>query len=221
MELTVTTVLVAFAGVFLICFMKGAFGGGFSIVGIPLLSFVMDHVRASLLEALDVVETGPCVAVARARDRYRARLSAVPHAGPPCRVDRDGGDHLDLCRPMACRRLGGEDYSAFAAEGDRCRSRLGNYHHGGAFRRTAACDVPAAARPQQGSLCGNDQSVLHRRQRDQGGAVVAAGETGRQCLDIDGSLPARHPRRACGSAGGCTESWTSVRSIVPATDCWS
>jgi len=38
MELTVTTVLIAFAGVFLICFMKGAFGGGFSIVGIPLLS---------------------------------------------------------------------------------------------------------------------------------------------------------------------------------------
>ena len=32
MELTVATVLVAFAGVFLICFMKGAFGGGFSIV---------------------------------------------------------------------------------------------------------------------------------------------------------------------------------------------
>src|SRR3954464_11531208 len=46
MELTVTTVLVAFAGVFLICFMKGAFGGGFSIVGIPLLSLVMDPVTA-------------------------------------------------------------------------------------------------------------------------------------------------------------------------------
>ena len=46
MELTVTTVLIAFAGVFLICFMKGAFGGGFSIVGIPLLSFVMDPVTA-------------------------------------------------------------------------------------------------------------------------------------------------------------------------------
>jgi hypothetical protein len=44
MELTVATILVAFAGVFLICFMKGAFGGGFSIVGIPLLSIVMDPV---------------------------------------------------------------------------------------------------------------------------------------------------------------------------------
>jgi hypothetical protein len=31
MELTVATILVAFSGVFLICFMKGAFGGGFSI----------------------------------------------------------------------------------------------------------------------------------------------------------------------------------------------
>lgn len=50
-ELTVTTILVAFAGVFLICFMKGAFGGGFSIVGIPLLSIVMDPVTAGGLLA--------------------------------------------------------------------------------------------------------------------------------------------------------------------------
>jgi len=34
-ELNVAVIAVAFAGVFLICFMKGAFGGGFSIVGIP------------------------------------------------------------------------------------------------------------------------------------------------------------------------------------------
>ncbi len=51
MELTVTTIMVAFAGVFLICFMKGAFGGGFSIVGIPLLSMVMDPVTAGGLLA--------------------------------------------------------------------------------------------------------------------------------------------------------------------------
>src|SRR3981189_2057601 len=51
MELTVTTVLIAFAGVFLICFMKGAFGGGFSIVGIPLLSVGMDPVTAGGLLA--------------------------------------------------------------------------------------------------------------------------------------------------------------------------
>jgi uncharacterized protein len=51
MELTVTTILIAFSGVFLICFMKGAFGGGFSIVGIPLLSFVMDPVTAGGLLA--------------------------------------------------------------------------------------------------------------------------------------------------------------------------
>jgi uncharacterized membrane protein YfcA len=50
-DLTVTTILVAFAGVFLICFMKGAFGGGFSIVGIPLLSLVMDPVTAGGLLA--------------------------------------------------------------------------------------------------------------------------------------------------------------------------
>ena len=51
MELTTTTVLVAFAGVFLISFMKGAFGGGFAIVGIPLLSLVMDPVTAGGLLA--------------------------------------------------------------------------------------------------------------------------------------------------------------------------
>jgi uncharacterized membrane protein YfcA len=51
MELTVSTILIAFAGVSLICFMKGAFGGGFSIVGIPLLSIVMDPVTAGGLLA--------------------------------------------------------------------------------------------------------------------------------------------------------------------------
>jgi uncharacterized membrane protein YfcA len=51
MELTATTILIAFAGVFLICFMKGSFGGGFSIVGIPLLSIVMDPVTAGGLLA--------------------------------------------------------------------------------------------------------------------------------------------------------------------------
>ncbi|WP_066740972.1 sulfite exporter TauE/SafE family protein [Cupriavidus sp. D384] len=51
MELNITTILVTFAGVFLICFMKGAFGGGFAIVGIPLLSLVMDPVSAGGLLA--------------------------------------------------------------------------------------------------------------------------------------------------------------------------
>ena len=51
MDLTPATILVAFAGVFLICFMKGAFGGGFSIIGIPLLSVVMDPVTAGGLLA--------------------------------------------------------------------------------------------------------------------------------------------------------------------------
>src|SRR5262245_66278187 len=51
MELSITTILVAFTGVFLICFMKGAFGGGFAIVGIPLLSLVMDPVTAGGLLA--------------------------------------------------------------------------------------------------------------------------------------------------------------------------
>ena len=51
MELTIVTILVAVAGVFLISFMRGAFGGGFAIVGIPLLSTVMDPVAAGGLLA--------------------------------------------------------------------------------------------------------------------------------------------------------------------------
>ncbi|MHC2528586.1 putative membrane protein YfcA [Rhizobium leguminosarum] len=43
-EFAVVTVIVAFLGVFLIAFMNGGFGGGFPIVGIPLLSFVMGPV---------------------------------------------------------------------------------------------------------------------------------------------------------------------------------
>jgi uncharacterized protein len=50
-DLNAATILVAFSGVFLICFMKGAFGGGFSVIGIPLLSLVMDPVTAGGLLA--------------------------------------------------------------------------------------------------------------------------------------------------------------------------
>src|ERR1044072_9569463 len=41
----------AFAAVLLISFMKGAFGGGFAIVGIPLLSLAMDPIAAGALLA--------------------------------------------------------------------------------------------------------------------------------------------------------------------------
>jgi len=43
--------LLALAGVFLIAFMKGAFGGGFAIIGIPLLSIVMEPLTAGALLA--------------------------------------------------------------------------------------------------------------------------------------------------------------------------
>ena len=51
MELTVATILVAFVGVFLICVMKGAVGGGFASIGIPLVAIVMDPVTAGGLLA--------------------------------------------------------------------------------------------------------------------------------------------------------------------------
>ncbi|MET3521834.1 sulfite exporter TauE/SafE family protein [Mesorhizobium abyssinicae] len=60
MELTATTIIVAFAAVFLISFMRGAFGGGFAIIGIPVVSLVMDPVTAGgllapLFVAMDLV----------------------------------------------------------------------------------------------------------------------------------------------------------------------
>jgi len=45
------TLAIALAGVFLIAFLKGAFGGGFAIVGIPLLSLAMDPIAAGALLA--------------------------------------------------------------------------------------------------------------------------------------------------------------------------
>jgi uncharacterized protein len=45
------TLAIAWLGVFLIAFMKGAFGGGFAILGIPLLSLVMDPITAGVLLA--------------------------------------------------------------------------------------------------------------------------------------------------------------------------
>ncbi|KGM31787.1 sulfite exporter TauE/SafE family protein [Inquilinus limosus] len=51
LDLTAATILVAFAGVLLISLLRGAFGGGFAIIGIPLLSLVMDPVTAGGLLA--------------------------------------------------------------------------------------------------------------------------------------------------------------------------
>ena len=46
-----TTISLTLAGVFVIAFMKGGFGGGFAIVGIPLLALVMDPLAAGALLA--------------------------------------------------------------------------------------------------------------------------------------------------------------------------
>lgn len=52
--------LIAAFGVFLIAFMRGAFGGGFAIVGIPVLSLAMDPITAGtvlapLFIAIDII----------------------------------------------------------------------------------------------------------------------------------------------------------------------
>ncbi|MEW6643016.1 MAG: sulfite exporter TauE/SafE family protein [Pseudomonadota bacterium] len=60
MSLTPLLLIVCALGVFVIGFMKGAFGGGFAIVGIPLLALVMDPITAGailapLFVAMDLV----------------------------------------------------------------------------------------------------------------------------------------------------------------------
>jgi uncharacterized protein len=51
MVLDPPTIAVSIAAVFLISFMKGAFGGGFAIIGIPFLALVMDPITAGALLA--------------------------------------------------------------------------------------------------------------------------------------------------------------------------
>jgi uncharacterized membrane protein YfcA len=51
MPIDLAALAVALAGVFLISFIRGAFGGGFAVVGIPLLSLAMDPITAGALLA--------------------------------------------------------------------------------------------------------------------------------------------------------------------------
>jgi len=46
-----STFLISLAAVFVISFMKGAFGGGFAIMGIPLLALAMDPIEAGAMLA--------------------------------------------------------------------------------------------------------------------------------------------------------------------------
>jgi len=208
MELTLATVAIAFAGVFLICFMKGAFGGGFSIVGIPLLSIVMDPVTAGgllapLFIAMDLFALRYWKPSTWSKPDLLLLLPGlVSGIGFGYLVFRFL-DHRAIAIVMAVVTLifVGLWLAAGAEVAIRRRSTpkaitagLGNHHHGGAFWRTTPCDVSAAAGPQQGNLRRNDEPVLHGRQRDQGAAVAAAGQTDRRGLDIDGDVSVRHSR---------------------------
>src|SRR6266571_3778084 len=51
MHLNLQVISVSIAAVMAIGFMKGAFGGGFAIIGIPLLALVMDPIKAGSLLA--------------------------------------------------------------------------------------------------------------------------------------------------------------------------
>jgi hypothetical protein len=70
------TLAVAALGVLLIAFMRGAFGGGFAIIGIPLLSLVMDPLAAGVVRACRA-HWHPC-RLAPARAPETAPRSASP-----------------------------------------------------------------------------------------------------------------------------------------------
>ena len=210
MELTVTTILVAFAGVFLICFMKGAFGGGFAIVGIPLLSLVMDPVTAGgLLAPLFI-----------AMDLYALRYwKPSTWSKPDLKLLLPGLvigiglgyvlfrvlDHRAVAIVMALVTLifvalwfwGGSEVTIQPRSGPKAvAAGLASgittmvAHSGGP--PLAMYLLPLGL---QASLCGNDQPFLYRRQCDQGGAVAVAGEAEPQCVDRDSDMPARHSGR--------------------------
>jgi hypothetical protein len=72
-----------------------------------------------------------------------------------------------------------------------------------ADRRLRCICYPSAlpSKSTQANLRRNDESVLHRRERDQGGAMAAFGQTNRRRLDIDGGLPVcNSPGRMAGLA---------------------
>jgi hypothetical protein len=204
MELTVATILVAFAGVFLICFMKGAFGGGFSIIGIPLLSIVMDPVTAGgLLAPLFI-----------AMDLFALRYWKPSTWSKPDLVLLLPGlvigisfgyllfrflDHRAIAIVMAAITLIFVGLWLVAGPEVTTRPRSTPKAITAGLASGITTMVAHSGGPPLGMyllpLRGNDESVLHRRQRDQGGAVAAAGETDRRCLDIDGGLPVRHSHR--------------------------
>ena len=71
------TLAIALLGVGLIAFMRGAFGGGFAILGIPLLSLAMDPLAAgALLAPLFVVMDG--VSLRYWKAHHRSRVDLLP-----------------------------------------------------------------------------------------------------------------------------------------------
>ena len=55
-----STLFLTLAGVFVIAFMKGSFGGGFAIIGIPLLALVMDPLTAGGRSRMVAISLSGC-----------------------------------------------------------------------------------------------------------------------------------------------------------------
>jgi uncharacterized membrane protein YfcA len=233
MELNATTILVTFTGVFLICFMKGAFGGGFAIVGIPLLSLVMDPVTAGgLLAPLFV-----------AMDLFSLRYWKPSTWSKPDLILLVPGlgigialgyvlfrvlDHRAIAIVMAAVTLilwacglsavARQSYGHVRRPGRRRRRDVGHHDHGGALWRPTIGDVPATARTWQQVYAGTTsmfftvgnflKAVLGWRWRARRNPWTLMAI----CLP---AVPL-----ASGWVGACMAGWTRSRCTGPATACW-
>lgn len=235
MELTASTISVAFAGVFLISFMRGAFGGGFAIVGIPLLSIVMNPVTAGgllapLFIAMDLFALRYWKPSTWSRQDLVLLLPGLVVGIALGYVLFRFLDHGAIAIVMAVTTLifvglwffrGGEVTIRPRSKPKAIMSGLASgittmvAHSGGP--PLAMYLLPLGLSKE--IYAGTTSMFFYRRQRDQGCTVVTAGEANRRCLGVDGDLPVGHSQRLYGWVGGFTAFSTSGRCIAPATDC--
>ena len=180
-ELSLEHVLVASLAVLLIAFVKGAYGGGFGLVGIPMLSLVMDPIR-------------PARSSPRCSSRWTSSLRYFPPrtwSKPDLKVliPADGGRHRDRRGELSVLDLrlvsiaiavvalafaahwyaGGQRIDDRAAQ-DLARRVAGTIRHrldgrpSGARRSRCICSGWA----RQGGLRRHQHDLFHDRQPDQG-----------------------------------------------------
>ena len=177
------TILLALSGVFLIAFMKGSFGGGFAIVGIPLLALVMDPLTAGallapLFVAMDVFALRYWKPATWSKPDLAVLLPGLVAgivAGTLLLSVLDGRavanhhctDNARLRRTVVHWWRRGGRATTLGAEG--ACGWTGFWHHddGRAFRRAASRALSPSSWSSKGAICWYDQHILHLGQSSQ------------------------------------------------------